>query len=77
VIAPDPDDGLRLLELRRRLTSAGGQTGAGVLASNERGRERLRAAGWHEEPANDRMIRGEPLDWNATAIWGQLNGALG
>ena len=77
VIAQDPDDAIRLLELRRRLTAPGAQAGAGVLASNEVGRERLRAAGWKEEPANDRMIRGEPLGWTPSAIWGQLNGALG
>ena len=77
VIAPDPDEGLRLLELRRRQTRPDGQAGAGVLASNTIGRARLRAAGWTEEVANVRMVRGEPLRWNPTAIWGQLNGALG
>ena len=77
VIAPDPDDALVLLELRRRQTSAHGHAGAGVLASNETGRARLRAAGWHEEVANVRMLRGERLDWDPNAIWGQLNGALG
>lgn len=77
VIAPDPDDGLRLLELRRRQAPLDGQAGAGVLASNTVGRTRLRAAGWSEEVANVRMVRGEPLRWNPTAIWGQLNGALG
>jgi hypothetical protein len=41
------------------------------------GRERLRAAGWHEESSGVRMIRGEPLDWHPEAIWGQFNGALG
>jgi len=40
-------------------------------------RERLRAAGWLEEPGGVRMIRGEPLDWHPEAIWGQFNGALG
>jgi hypothetical protein len=51
--------------------------GAGVLAGNEAGRARLRAAGWQEEMGGVRMIRGEPLDWNPDGIWGQLNGALG
>ena len=77
VIAPNPDDGLRLLELRRRQAPPDGQAGAGVLASNTIGRARLRAAGWSEEVANVRMVRGEPLRWNPSAIWGQLNGALG
>ena len=77
VIAPDPDDALRLLERRRRPTGISGRAGAGLLASNVIGRERLRAAGWHEEIGNVRMIRGEPLDWRPEAIFGQFNGALG
>jgi GNAT superfamily N-acetyltransferase len=77
IIAPDPDDALRLLERRRHVPGVSGKTGAGVLASNEAGRARLRAAGWTEEPGGVRMIRGEPLDWHPEAIWGQFNGALG
>ncbi len=77
VIAPDPDDAIRLLELRRRSAGVDGIAGAGVLASNVVGRERLRAEGWTEEPGGTRMLRGEPLEWQPTAIWGQLNGALG
>ncbi len=77
LIAREPDDALRLLEIRRHSTGAGGRAGAGVLAGNVAGRARLRAAGWTEEMGNVRMIRGEPLDWQPAAIWGQLNGALG
>ena len=77
LIAPDPDDAVRLLERRRRSTGVSGKAGAGVLASNTRGREALRAAGWHEELGGVRMIRGEPLDWHPEAIFGQFNGALG
>jgi GNAT superfamily N-acetyltransferase len=77
LIAPDPADALRLLERRRRSTGVSGKAGAGVLASNIRGREALRAAGWHEEMGNVRMVRGEALDWHPEAIFGQFNGALG
>ena len=77
VIAPDPDDALRLLERSRHSTGVSGKAGAGVLAGNETGRARLRDAGWEEELGGVRMIRGEPLDWNPDGIWGQLNGALG
>jgi GNAT superfamily N-acetyltransferase len=77
LIAPDPDDALRLLEMRRRTTGASGRAGAGLVGSNRVGRERLRAAGWHEEGSGVRMIRGEALDWHPEAIWGQFNGALG
>jgi GNAT superfamily N-acetyltransferase len=77
LIAPDPDDALRLLETRRRSTGISGKAGAGLVGRNLVGRERLRAAGWHEEGSGVRMIRGEPLDWHPEAIWGQFNGALG
>jgi GNAT superfamily N-acetyltransferase len=77
LIAPDPDDALRLLETRRRSTGVSGRAGAGLVGRNRVGRERLRAAGWHEEDSGVRMIRGEPLDWHPDAIWGQFNGALG
>jgi GNAT superfamily N-acetyltransferase len=77
LIAPDPDDALRLLETRRRSTGVSGKAGAGLVGSNQVGRERLRAAGWLEEGSGVRMIRGEPLDWHPEAIWGQFNGALG
>ena len=77
LIAPDPDDAIRLLDRRRRSTGVGHKAGAGVLASNSAGRERLRAAGWDEELGGVRMIRGEPLDWHPAAIFGQFNGAIG
>lgn len=77
LIAPDPADALRLLERRRRSTGISGKAGAGVLAGNERGRAALRAAGWEEELGGMRMIRGDALDWQPDAIFGQFNGALG
>jgi GNAT superfamily N-acetyltransferase len=77
LIAPDPDDALRLLEARRRATGVSGKAGAGLVGRNVVGRERLRAAGWLEERGGVRMIRGEPIDWHPEGIWGQLNGALG
>jgi GNAT superfamily N-acetyltransferase len=77
LIARDPDDALRLLEMRRRSTGVSGKAGAGLVGCNTVGRERLKAAGWHEEGSGVRMIRGEPPDWHPEAIWGQFNGALG
>jgi GNAT superfamily N-acetyltransferase len=77
LIAPDPDDALRLLEARRHSTGVSGKAAAGIVGGNAIGRERLRAAGWHEEGSGVRMIRGGPLDWHPEAIWGQFNGALG
>ena len=77
LISPDPADALRLLEHRRRSTGVGHRAGAGVLASNEAGRAALREAGWDEELGGMRMIRGESLHWDPSAIFGQFNGALG
>lgn len=77
LIAPDPADALRLLDCRRRSTGISGKAGAGVVAGNQRGRAALRAAGWDEELGGMRMIRGEALDWQPDAIFGQFNGALG
>jgi GNAT superfamily N-acetyltransferase len=77
LIAPDPEDAIRLLDRRRRSTGVGHKAGAGVLASNAAGRDRLRSAGWDEELGGIRKIRGEPLDWHPEAIFGQFNGAIG
>jgi GNAT superfamily N-acetyltransferase len=77
LIAPDPDDALRLLEWRRRRTGPDGTLAAGLLDLNEAGRDRLLAAGWTESEGPLRMARGEPLAWRPESIWGQLNGALG
>lgn len=77
LIAPNPDDAIRLLDARRRSVGTSGRAGAGLLASNVVGRARLRDAGWVEERGGVRMIRGAHLDWRPDAIWGQFNGALG
>ncbi|HUQ78943.1 MAG TPA: GNAT family N-acetyltransferase [Patescibacteria group bacterium] len=77
LIAPEPADALRLLERRRRSSGLSGRAGAGVLAGNARGRAALRAAGWEEELGGMRMIRGDALEWQPDAIFGQFNGALG
>jgi GNAT superfamily N-acetyltransferase len=77
LVAPDPDDAVRLLDWRRRRAGVDGRLATGLPALNVVGRERLVAEGWVEEPGGTRMIRGESLDWRPEAVWGQLNGALG
>ena len=77
LIAPDPVDALALLEWRRQRAGPETLVAAGLPGSNEAGRMRLLAAGWSEAPGAVRMIRGEPLDWRPSSIWGQFNGALG
>ena len=77
LIAPDPDDALRLLEWRRQRAAADRRIEMAVLEDNRTGRDRLVGAGWVERPGGTRMIRGAPLAWRPDAIWGQFNGALG
>ena len=77
VIAPDPDDALRLLERRRVAAGLEGQARAGLLEANAAGRERLLAAGWEEAWSAVRMARGAPLTWQPAHIWGQYNFAIG
>jgi hypothetical protein len=48
-----------------------------LLAENEAGLERLAATGWTEAWRAPRLIRGDPLTWQPSAIWGQFNHALG
>lgn len=76
-IAPDPADALALLDARRDRYPADRRVRAGILADNQDGFARLAADGWTEAWRAPRMERGEPLDWDPAAIWGQFNHALG
>lgn len=76
-IAPRPDDAEAILHSRRVGRGAEQHVRAGLLSENEPGLERLLATGWSESWRAPRMIRGDPLRWQPTAIWGQFNHALG
>jgi GNAT superfamily N-acetyltransferase len=76
-IAPVVDDALAILAARRRAAGADRLVRAGVLAENVDGLARLRELGWTEAWSAPRLARGEPLDWNPGALWGQFNHALG
>jgi ribosomal protein S18 acetylase RimI-like enzyme len=76
-IAPDIDDAFALLAARRAAVGPGKRLRAGVVTSNIAGRARLEADGWTEAWRAPRLVRGEPLDWRPTAIWGQFNHAIG
>ncbi|HEX8938804.1 MAG TPA: GNAT family N-acetyltransferase [Candidatus Limnocylindrales bacterium] len=77
VVAPDPDDGLCLLTLRRRLVGPEGRARANVLEENRAGLERLVADGWREVWSGARMLRGAAPDWQPTAIWSVFGHAIG
>ena len=76
-IAPRLEDAAAILGARRVAAGPDGKVSAGLLADNVAGLERLAADGWTESWRAPRMIRGDPLTWDPTAIWGQFNFAIG
>jgi predicted N-acetyltransferase YhbS len=76
-IAPDLDDAQALLHARRAASDSAKRVRAGLLAENEAGLERLLATGWVDGWRAPRLVRGDPLPWQPSAIWGQFNLALG
>ena len=76
-IAPSPSDGIAILQARRVAAGPGRHVRAGVLADNAEGMALLAAQGWTEAWRAPRLIRGDPLDWRPSQIWGQFNHALG
>ncbi len=76
-IAPEPADAAVILQGRRVAAGPGRRVRAGLLAENTDGLARLAAHGWTEAWRAPRLIRGDPLDWQPTHIWGQFNHALG
>ena len=76
-IAPATRDALAILQARRVAAGPGRRVRAGLLAENIDGLALLAANGWTEAWRAPRLIRGDPLDWQPTHIWGQFNHALG
>lgn len=76
-IATDPADAVLLLDHRRAEGGSDHRLRTGLLAANEAGLALLGSLGWREVWRAVRMIRGEPLDWRPTAIWGQFDHATG
>ena len=76
-IAPRLEDAAAILESRRVAAGPDGKVSAGVLAENVAALEWLAADGWTEAWRAPRLIRGDPLDWEPAAIWGQFNFAIG
>ena len=76
-IAPDPADGLAIAETRRAAARPDKRVRVGLIESNQEGLERLRDAGWTYSWGAPRMIRGTMPPWDANAIWGQFDHAMG
>jgi hypothetical protein len=76
-IAPGLEDAEAILHARRVASGPGRRVRAGMLAENTAGLDRLIATGWTEAWQAPRLIRGDALQWEPEAIWGQFNHALG
>jgi len=76
-IAPELVDGLRLVEARRTRAVAGTDVRTALPEIQRVGATTLENFGWREERRLTRMIRGAPVVWRPTAIWGQFNFAIG
>jgi GNAT superfamily N-acetyltransferase len=76
-IALTGHDAVALLETRRRMADPSRLVRAGLVESNEAGRQLLHAGGWRDAYRVIRMRRGEAVDWHPERIWGQFNFALG
>lgn len=76
-IAPRLEDARALLEARRAAYPADRMIRAGIVLENEAGARALKDDGWTEAWRAPRLVRGAPLDWEPTAIWGQFNHAVG
>jgi hypothetical protein len=75
LIAPDPTDAYALLVA----TAADGpfRRRAVVPDENAPAIAHLESRGWQHTRSLTRMIRGEPLPWQPTWLWGNFNFALG
>jgi GNAT superfamily N-acetyltransferase len=76
-IVDDPHEALHLLEHRRRVAGPTAEVKCGLLEENVGGRRLLETGGWSPAWSAPRLIRGQPLTWDPSAIWGQFNFALG
>ncbi len=77
VVAPELVDGVRLLEDRRSRTPAGAEARTALPEANRAGLTALENLGWRSERSLVRMVRGAPIRWQPSAIWGQFNYAIG
>jgi len=76
-IAPRLEDAEAILHARRVGRASEHRIRAGLIVENAAGLERLLATGWTDSWGAPRLIRGDPLNWQPEAIWGQFNHALG
>ncbi len=76
-VARTSDAALRILTARRRAAGPEGRVRLGLLDENSEGLERLLQVGLRLTWSAPRMLRGDPLVWRPSWIWGQFNHAMG
>jgi len=76
-VARSPDVALRILTARRRAAGPEGRVRLGILDENADGMARLMDVGFRQTWSAPRMLRGEPIVWRPSWIWGQFNHAMG
>jgi GNAT superfamily N-acetyltransferase len=77
IVAIELVDGVRLLQNRRIRKAAGAEARTALPETNRAGLTALENLGWRHERELVRMVRGAPIRWQPTAIWGQFNFAIG
>ena len=73
IVAPELVDGVRLLQNRRARKAAGAEARTALPETNRTGLTALENLGWRHERELVRMVRGAPIHWQPSAIWGQFN----
>lgn len=76
-IAPRLEDAMAILAARRAAYPTDRMVRAGIVLENEAGAAALEASGWREAWRAPRLVRGDPMTWQPSAIWGQFNHAVG
>jgi len=78
IVAPDPEDGVCLLDQLRHLAAGRSETAcAAVPASHEAAWHGLEQLGWKPLFQTPRMLRGPDIDWNPNLIWSILSFGFG
>jgi GNAT superfamily N-acetyltransferase len=76
-VARSTEAALDIVAARRATAGPEGRVRVGLLAENTDGLDRLHALGFADQWSAPRMVRGEPLTWHPSWIWGQFNHAMG
>jgi GNAT superfamily N-acetyltransferase len=76
-VARSPDAATAIVTARRETSGPTGRVRVGILAGNAAGAAKLVGLGFEQRWSAPRMIRGEPLHWHPSWIWGQFNHAMG